>query len=106
MAAGSGKIAVPMQGTIVKVLVEAGQTVADGDPLVVLEAMKMENNVNSDIDGTVAEVKVEPGQSVAAGEVVVVVGRPRSWWWSRPPRAESGSATVSGRPRSPRTDPR
>ncbi len=73
VVAGSGKIAVPMQGTIVKVLVEAGQTVAAGEPLVVLEAMKMENNVNSDIDGTVAEVKVEPGQSVAAGEVVVVV---------------------------------
>jgi acetyl-CoA/propionyl-CoA carboxylase biotin carboxyl carrier protein len=71
--AGSGKIAVPMQGTIVKVLVEAGQTVAKGDPVVVLEAMKMENNVASDVDGTVTEVKAEPGQSVTAGEVVVVI---------------------------------
>jgi acetyl-CoA/propionyl-CoA carboxylase biotin carboxyl carrier protein len=70
---GSGKVAVPMQGTIVKVLVETGQTVSAGDSVVVLEAMKMENNVAADIDGTVAEVKVEPGQSVAAGEVVVVI---------------------------------
>ena len=70
---GSGKVAVPMQGTIVKVLVEAGAAVAAGDPVVVLEAMKMENNVAADIDGTVTEVKVEPGQSVAAGEVVVVI---------------------------------
>ncbi len=65
--AGSGKIAVPMQGTIVKVDVEVGQSVSVGDPLVVLEAMKMENNVAADIDGTVTEVKVEVGQSVERG---------------------------------------
>jgi acetyl-CoA/propionyl-CoA carboxylase biotin carboxyl carrier protein len=72
-AGGSGRVAVPMQGTIVKVLVEAGQTVAAGDSVVVLEAMKMENNVTADIDGTITAVNVEPGQSVAAGEVVVVI---------------------------------
>ena len=72
-AAGSGKIAVPMQGTIVKVSVEVGQTVAAGDAVVVLEAMKMENNVAADIDGTVTAINVEQGQSVAAGEVVVVI---------------------------------
>ena len=71
--AGSGKVAVPMQGTIVKVEVEVGASVAAGDTLVVLEAMKMENNVAADVDGTVTEVKVEPGQSVSAGEVVVVI---------------------------------
>ena len=72
-AAGSGKIAVPMQGTIVQVIAEVGATVSAGDPVVVLEAMKMENNVAADIDGTVTEVKVEAGQSVTAGEVVVVI---------------------------------
>jgi acetyl-CoA/propionyl-CoA carboxylase biotin carboxyl carrier protein len=72
-AAGSGRIAAPMQGTIVKVTVEAGQTVAAGDTVVVLEAMKMENNVAADVDGTVAEVKVEAGQSVGAGEILVVI---------------------------------
>ncbi len=72
-AAGSGKIAVPMQGTIVKVNVEVGQAVAAGDAVVVLEAMKMENNVAADVDGTVTAVNVESGQSVAAGEVVVVI---------------------------------
>ena len=70
---GSGQVAVPMQGTIVKVLVEAGQIVAAGEVVVVLEAMKMENNVTADVDGTVSKVNVEPGQSVAAGEVVVVI---------------------------------
>ena len=71
--AGSGQVAVPMQGTIVKVNVEVGDTVSAGDAVVVLEAMKMENNVAADIDGTITEVKAEAGQSVAAGEVVVVI---------------------------------
>ena len=72
-AAGSGKIAVPMQGTIVKVAVEVGQTVAKGDSVVVLEAMKMENNIAADVDGVVTEIKVEAGQSVTAGEIAVVI---------------------------------
>jgi acetyl-CoA/propionyl-CoA carboxylase biotin carboxyl carrier protein len=71
--AGSGKVAVPMQGTIVKVLVEVGQEVEVGAALVVLEAMKMENSINADKAGTVTEVKVEPGQAVASGDVVVVI---------------------------------
>ncbi len=70
---GSGKVAVPMQGTIVKVLVEIGDEVEAGQALCVLEAMKMENNIAADRAGTVAEIKVEPGQSVGAGDVVVVI---------------------------------
>ncbi len=72
-AAGSGKVAVPMQGTIVKVLVEVGQEVEAGQPVCVLEAMKMENNIAADKSGTITEIKVEPGQSVGAGDVVVVI---------------------------------
>jgi acetyl-CoA/propionyl-CoA carboxylase, biotin carboxylase, biotin carboxyl carrier protein len=72
-AAGSGQVAVPMQGTIVKVLVEVGQEVTAGQPVCVLEAMKMENNIAADKDGTIAEIKVEPGQSVGTGDVVVVI---------------------------------
>jgi acetyl-CoA/propionyl-CoA carboxylase biotin carboxyl carrier protein len=72
-AAGSGKVAVPMQGTIVKVLVEVGQTVEAGQPVCVLEAMKMENNIAADKAGTIAEIKVQPGQSVGAGDIVVVI---------------------------------
>jgi acetyl-CoA/propionyl-CoA carboxylase biotin carboxyl carrier protein len=70
---GTGRIAVPMQGTIVKVLVQVGQAVEEGQPLVVLEAMKMENNVNADKSGTVTEVNVTEGQSVGTGDVVVVI---------------------------------
>ena len=72
-ATGSGRVAVPMQGTIVKVLVEVGQEVEAGQPVCVLEAMKMENNIAADKAGTIAEIKVEPGQSVGAGDVVVVI---------------------------------
>jgi len=62
-----------MQGTIVKVLVEVGQEVAEGDPVIVLEAMKMENNINADKAGSVKEVKVDPGDTVGAGDIVVVI---------------------------------
>ncbi len=73
VAAGSGRVTVPMQGTIVKVLVTVGQAVEVGTPLCVLEAMKMENQVNADVAGTVTSIAVEPGQSVAGGDVVVVI---------------------------------
>ena len=72
-AAGSGNVAVPMQGTIVKVLVAEGDEVELGQAVCVLEAMKMENNINADKAGTVKEIRVQPGQAVAAGDVVVVI---------------------------------
>ena len=72
-ATGTGAVAVPMQGTIVKVLVEVGQEVAATDTVCVLEAMKMENNIAAGVDGTVAEVKVEAGASVSNGDVVIVI---------------------------------
>ncbi|MGK2950188.1 MAG: acetyl-CoA carboxylase biotin carboxylase subunit [Acidimicrobiales bacterium] len=72
-AAGSGQVTVPMQGTIVKVLVEVGDAVEAGQAVCVLEAMKMENNIAADKAGTIAEIKVAPGQSVGSGDVVVVI---------------------------------
>ncbi len=73
VAAGSGSVTVPMQGTIVKVLVEVGQTVIVGETIVVLEAMKMENNIAADKAGTVREIKVVTGDSVGSGDVVVII---------------------------------
>ncbi|HJN39005.1 MAG TPA: acetyl-CoA carboxylase biotin carboxylase subunit [Chloroflexota bacterium] len=70
---GNGQVAVPMQGTIVKVVVAVGDAVETGDTVCVLEAMKMENNVAADIAGTVTEVKVAVGDSVGSGDVVVVI---------------------------------
>jgi acetyl-CoA/propionyl-CoA carboxylase biotin carboxyl carrier protein len=71
--AGSGTVTAPMQGTIVKVLVEVGATVASGDALVVLEAMKMENHINAETSGTVQEIRVSTGDSVGTGDVLAVI---------------------------------
>jgi acetyl-CoA/propionyl-CoA carboxylase biotin carboxyl carrier protein len=70
---GSGEVAVPMQGTIVKVLVAVGDTVEAGQAVVVLEAMKMENQITADKAGTVSEIKVAPGDTVGSGDVVVII---------------------------------
>jgi acetyl-CoA/propionyl-CoA carboxylase biotin carboxyl carrier protein len=72
-ASGSGEVTVPMQGTIIKVLVAVGDTVEAGEGVCVLEAMKMENTVAAGKDGTVTEVRVVPGDSVGSGDVVVVI---------------------------------
>ena len=72
-AAGSGTITVPMQGTIVKVLVAEGDEVAAGDTICVLEAMKMENAVTAEVAGKVTKLAVEAGQSVGSGDVVCVI---------------------------------
>ena len=62
-----------MQGTIIKVLVAVGDEVEAGQPVCVLEAMKMENNISAGKAGTVTEVKVSPGDTVGSGDVVVVI---------------------------------
>ena len=72
-ASGSGDVAVPMQGTIVKVLVAVGDTVEAGQTICLLEAMKMENAVNAEKDGVIKEVRVSAGASVGAGDIVAVI---------------------------------
>ena len=73
IGSGSGKVTVPMQGTIVKVVAEVGQAVAAGDTIVILEAMKMENSVNAEKAGVVKQIMVAAGDSVGGGDVVAVV---------------------------------
>ncbi|HWL66704.1 MAG TPA: biotin carboxylase N-terminal domain-containing protein [Actinomycetota bacterium] len=70
---GSGDVTVPMQGTVLKVLVAEGAEVAQGDPVIVLEAMKMETTVVATRAGVVTEVRVDAGENVAAGEVIAVI---------------------------------
>jgi acetyl-CoA/propionyl-CoA carboxylase biotin carboxyl carrier protein len=72
-AANSGDVAAPMQGTIVKVTVEVGQEVAVGDSVVVLEAMKMENQITAEKAGKVTKVNVKVGDKVGAGDILVVI---------------------------------
>ena len=70
---GSGEVTVPMQGTVVKVLVAQGDVVEEGQTICILEAMKMENAVVADTAGTVAELRVAAGDGVGAGDVVAVI---------------------------------
>jgi glutaconyl-CoA/methylmalonyl-CoA decarboxylase subunit gamma len=72
---GSGphKLTAPMPGKIVHVLVRAGDPVAARQPLVVVEAMKMENELRASRAGTVAEVHAHEGQSVDAGTLLVTI---------------------------------
>ena len=72
-AVAEGTVAAPMQGTIVKVLVEVGQKVAADEAVCVLEAMKMESEIRPKRAGVVSEVLVEPGKTVRSGDPLVVL---------------------------------
>jgi acetyl-CoA/propionyl-CoA carboxylase biotin carboxyl carrier protein len=69
----AGAISAPMQGTILRVLVEAGQEIRAGDVVCILEAMKMENHIAATQDGTVAEVAVQAGDVVQTGQSLVTL---------------------------------
>lgn len=71
--ATSGTITAPMQGTVIKVLVTEGQTVAQGDAVLVLEAMKMENQIQADKAGTVSKINCKAGDTVGSGDVLLVI---------------------------------
>ena len=71
----SGKriVTAPMPGKVVKLLVKPGDAVQPGDGVVVVEAMKMENELQASTAGTVKEIRVEEGKAVSGGEILVVI---------------------------------
>lgn len=71
--AGRAQLAAQMPGRVVRVMVEAGQEVEAGQPVVVVEAMKMQNEMKAPKAGTVADVRVETGATVNAGDILVVI---------------------------------
>jgi pyruvate carboxylase subunit B len=74
-AAGEGKAVVaPLPGTVTKVLVAEGDSVAAGDVLLILEAVKMENEIKADCDGVVKSINVSTGATVQAGDALVTIG--------------------------------
>ncbi len=72
-AAGGQPVKAPMPGTVVDVKVKAGDAVKKGSILLILEAMKMENEIISPVDGTVAQVIATKGSSVNANDVLVTI---------------------------------
>lgn len=74
VAAGDTPVNAPMPGKIVKLVASAGQAVKKGDVLLILEAMKMQNEISAPADGTVKAFNVAAGQNVKPGEVLAVIG--------------------------------
>ncbi|MBW3581637.1 MAG: biotin/lipoyl-binding protein [Euryarchaeota archaeon] len=72
-ASGITQVKPPMPGKVVKVAVSAGDVVQAGDVLVVLEAMKMQNEIVSPVEGTVKSVGVENGENIDAKRVLVEI---------------------------------
>jgi len=68
------QVTAPLPGTIVEVKVAVGQQVHSGDTVVVLEAMKMQNNIEAENDGTITSVMVNNGDTVMEGTVLVTIG--------------------------------
>ena len=74
-AVGAGSpIKAPLPGTITELKVNVGDTVKKGDILLVLEAMKMQNNIESEYDGTVTAITVKQGETVMEGAVLLTIG--------------------------------
>jgi acetyl/propionyl-CoA carboxylase alpha subunit len=71
--AGKRVVTAPMPGKVVKVLVRPGDAVRPGDGVIVVEAMKMENELKAPAAGTVKEIRVEEGRAVGGGDVLVVI---------------------------------
>ncbi|MFI3333489.1 MAG: biotin/lipoyl-containing protein [Rikenellaceae bacterium] len=63
----------PLPGTIVDIKVAVGAKVSQGDTLAILEAMKMENNIDSDVAGVVKEISVQKGATVMEGQILLVI---------------------------------
>jgi acetyl-CoA/propionyl-CoA carboxylase biotin carboxyl carrier protein len=72
-AATGNSVAAPMQATVVKVAVDEGQVVSEGDLVVVLEAMKMEQSIYAHRDGTVAHVDAPVGKTVPNGHLLLAI---------------------------------
>lgn len=74
-AAGAGsKVTAPLPGTIVEIKVKVGDVVKTGDTVVILEAMKMQNNIEAECNGTITSILVNTGDSVMEGNALVTIG--------------------------------
>ncbi|MCD8360386.1 MAG: biotin/lipoyl-binding protein [Acidaminococcaceae bacterium] len=73
VAAGAATISAPMPGKVLEVKVKVGDAVKAGDVIMVLEAMKMQNEIMAPADGTISDVRVSAGQAVNTGDIMIVM---------------------------------
>ena len=73
-AAGGGAVTAPMPGTVLKILVNTGDDVTAGQPVMIIEAMKMENEIKANSTGKVTQILVSSGDNVAAGAPLLNIG--------------------------------
>ena len=73
VAAGAATVTAPMPGKVLEVKVKAGDAVKSGQVLLILEAMKMQNEIMAPADGTIADVRVSAGATVNTGDVMIVM---------------------------------
>jgi oxaloacetate decarboxylase alpha subunit len=73
-ASAGTSIYAPMTGNVIEILVSVGQQVADGDPVIVIEAMKMETEIRSDVNGSVQSIVVSKGDAIRADQVLMTIG--------------------------------
>ncbi len=73
-ASADGAVVSPMPGTVVRLMAAQGDKVSKGQPILVLEAMKMENEITAVKDGVLSELRVAEGQTVAGGEMLFMIG--------------------------------
>lgn len=73
-SANGTKVTAPLPGTITEVKVAVGDVVKTGDTVVILEAMKMQNNIEAECDGTITAISVKQGDTVLEGSTLVVIG--------------------------------
>ncbi len=74
VAASGTKVTAPLPGTITELKVKVGDTIKNGDTVVVLEAMKMQNNIEAECDGTVTSIVVNQGDTVMEGDTLITIG--------------------------------
>ena len=74
VSAGSGNVVAPLPGIVLKVLVKEGDSVNEGQPVAIMEAMKMENEIEAPVSGTVGEILVSEGTSILENAVIMKIG--------------------------------
>jgi glutaconyl-CoA/methylmalonyl-CoA decarboxylase subunit gamma len=74
VAGGAGSLTAPIPGQILAVFVKVGENVTAGQPVLKMEAMKMENVINAHVGGTVSAVQVAPGDAVSQGQELIIIG--------------------------------